>query len=290
MSKMKKYRLKGHETFIIREGWLGKGIYEVNKNSQVFKENYGADALGVGSNMAKAIRFWLKVANITEEDKKGVYLSELGEIIYKNDPYFEDYFSLWIVHCNIVCNREMATSWNLFFNEFENYTFTKEELAEFIKLKIEIIYKEENVSQRSAQDDANAIINMYIRLKEEIDPEDKKSSPFAEFGLLKRSAEKIQKEKANYKTLNEYVLLYNICEHIDEKTGISIDEILCGYNMPGKIIGINRIILNEYLDKLSYKGFLYVNRTAGLDMVYGVKKLKKEDVVKEYYKNNRQEM
>ena len=52
-----KYRFKGHESFILREGWLNKGLYEVDRNPKVFSENYGADALGVGPNMAKAIRY-----------------------------------------------------------------------------------------------------------------------------------------------------------------------------------------------------------------------------------------
>lgn len=40
-----KYRFKGHESFILREGWLNKGLYEVDRNPKVFSENYGADAL-----------------------------------------------------------------------------------------------------------------------------------------------------------------------------------------------------------------------------------------------------
>ena len=48
-------KLKGHETFALREGWLNKGLAKVDANPKVFYENYGADALGVGSNMAKAI-------------------------------------------------------------------------------------------------------------------------------------------------------------------------------------------------------------------------------------------
>lgn len=62
-----KYRFKGHESFILREGWLNKGLYEVDRNPKVFSENYGADALGVGPNMAKAIgtgsgqQSWLQI-------------------------------------------------------------------------------------------------------------------------------------------------------------------------------------------------------------------------------------
>ena len=70
-----KYRFKGHESFILREGWLNKGLYEVDRNPKVFSENYGADALGVGPNMAKAIRYWLRAAElVTDSPKTGVML------------------------------------------------------------------------------------------------------------------------------------------------------------------------------------------------------------------------
>ena len=39
-------KLKGHETFAIREGWLSKGLIEVDKNEKVFSKNFGADTLG----------------------------------------------------------------------------------------------------------------------------------------------------------------------------------------------------------------------------------------------------
>ena len=58
MTEKNKYRFKGHESFILREGWLNKGLFEIEKNAKVFSENYGADELGVGPNMAKSIRYW----------------------------------------------------------------------------------------------------------------------------------------------------------------------------------------------------------------------------------------
>lgn len=78
----RKYRLKGHESFILREGWLTKGIQAVEKDSGVFSKNAGADALGVGTNMAKSIRYWMKTAGVTMDvPQKGVQLTELGKII-----------------------------------------------------------------------------------------------------------------------------------------------------------------------------------------------------------------
>ena len=82
-----KYRFKGHESFILREGWLNKGLYEVDRNPKVFSENYGADALGVGPNMAKAIRYWLRAAElVTDSPKTGVMLTAIGQLILAHDP------------------------------------------------------------------------------------------------------------------------------------------------------------------------------------------------------------
>ena len=38
---MRKYRLKGHGGFFMREGWFAKGMTEVSENPRLFtKENY----------------------------------------------------------------------------------------------------------------------------------------------------------------------------------------------------------------------------------------------------------
>ena len=41
-----------------------------------------------------------------------------------------------------------------------------------------------------------------------------------------------------------------------------------GLNMPGKILNLNRIMVNDFLDTLQNKGYIIVNRTAGLDIIY----------------------
>lgn len=173
-------KLKGHETFAIREGWLSKGLIEVDKNEKVFSKNFGADTLGVGSNMAKAIRYWLKAGDFTEETGKSqVSLTEIGKIILKNDRYFEDIFPLEIFHVNLVHNRENATSWYLTFNKINAEEFDKDEL--FVLLENEIHKMGvEDFSVRSLQDDVNVLLNMYTREKtQDYDPEEKRISPFS---------------------------------------------------------------------------------------------------------------
>ena len=143
---------------------LTKGLIAVNDNPKVFSINSGADELGVGTNMAKAIRYWLKESGlIFEKPKTGAELSILGQIIYENDRYFEDDFSLWLVHVNLAMNCDNATSWYLFFNEIESEEFSKDELEKELKKSIMQYADMDSVPERSVSDDCNAIINMYYR-------------------------------------------------------------------------------------------------------------------------------
>jgi hypothetical protein len=49
-------RFGGHQTFSIREGWLFKGMRLLEGEPELFGSEYLQDYLGVGKNMAKAIR------------------------------------------------------------------------------------------------------------------------------------------------------------------------------------------------------------------------------------------
>ena len=205
-------KLKGHETFALREGWLNKGLAKVDANPKVFSENYGADALGVGSNMAKAIRYWLKAGKFMEEPpKEGAKLTDIGQIIFKEDKYLEDIFSLWIFHINLAGNEKLATSWYAFFNLINIDEFSKEDLMNIL---LEKLFE-----------------------KKEVD-------------------------------------------------SIGIDELLNSPMSPGRILNLKRMALNEYLDHLEGQGYLTVNRTAGLDMVYLKKKIELKEVVSNYYKKH----
>ena len=181
--KKKSIRFKGHETFTIREGWLNKGLTEIDKNPWVFHVNYGADDLGVGPNMAKAIRYWLKSAGLTiERPREGVMLSSVGQMILECDPYIEDNFTLWMIHCRIAANRGQATAWNLFFNRFNYEEFSREdfvaEMQEMALMAAEEIEPDKTVADSSVAGDCDAILHMYVKSREDNGtPEEKNISP-----------------------------------------------------------------------------------------------------------------
>ena len=59
-----KIKLKGHESFSIREGWITKGIFEIKNNSKLFSEKNLTDILGIGTNMVKSLKYWLITSGI----------------------------------------------------------------------------------------------------------------------------------------------------------------------------------------------------------------------------------
>ena len=46
-----KYKLKGNESFSVREGWLNKGLSALEIDPNLFSKTNAMDKLGVGSKM-----------------------------------------------------------------------------------------------------------------------------------------------------------------------------------------------------------------------------------------------
>ena len=289
----KSYKLKGHESFMIRDGWLTKGIIAVSKNERLFRNNAGADVLGVGTNMAKSIRYWMKAAKlVSDTPSKGVYLTELGKIIFKYDCYLEDEFSLWIIHSNIATNYELATSWYLFFNNINvTSSFTREELSVMLKDQFIESTGEQDPSERSIKDDCGVLLQMYSSGNEKnLDPEDKNISPFESLGLVQRVSGKYIKKRPQIDQIDSFAILYLIIDKLNTDGSMQIDYISDGENMPGKILNLNRIAVNYFLDDLQRKKYITVNRTAGLDIIYPnqSKEFQKEDLLRLYFERNSQ--
>lgn len=288
-----KYKLKGHESFVLREGWLTKGLSAVKKDSMVYRINSGADVLGVGTNMAKSIRFWLRALGLTKESQKnGITLTELGEVICSSDIYAEDLFTLWILHANIACNFDFATSWAIFFNRVNlSSEFSRDDMFSAMKDHIVQYTKEEELSERSIKDDCAAILSMYVKTGEPTDdPEDKRTSPFEELELVIQAGKKYKKGRPSFVSLTHLAFLYLIIDRLNEEESLQIDAIAEDDKMPGKVFNLTRIAINDYLDRLITDGYIKVDRTAGLDIVYpnSCKDMTQIDVVKKHFDGGRQ--
>ena len=292
-NKLSKVRLKKNESFNIREGWLRKGMKLLPDHPDLFSLDQAMQLLGVGSKMVKSIKYWLLTTGLAEERKvkskiELAITEELGVVINQYDPYFEDLFTLYILHANIASNIENATVWYLFFNKYNAKIFTKDDMQNVLENELKkMLVADITYSDSLFKDDCGSVLRMYAEDGDENDPEDNLSSPLSALGLLMKSQTKkglFEKTAPRYDKLDCLVILYIMLKNrVAGKNSISINELLDGENSAGKLLNLTRPRLNEYLDQLRAKGYITINRTAGLDMVYFDKEITTKQVLIDYY-------
>lgn len=281
-----KLKLKRHESFSVREGWLAKGIKNVKEYGNVFALQNATDILGIGTNMVKSLKYWMTATKLIEEKNREIMLSDFGSIINEYDPYLEDIFSWWLIHINMITNVDDAYIYNLFFNKCNIKTFTKRELYE--KLYALLTNEKLTFNENILQDEVNMIIKTYT-IDEKIDnPENNFICPLSELNLLKKvDRDTYEKNRPEIRNLPFGVVYYIICLLLDDRDNISIDELLKEENSPAKLLNMDKNLINEYLDEMKKNDLIIINRTAGLNMVYLKKKLSLNEIAEEYFKGDR---
>lgn len=275
-------RFRAHDTFFIRKGWLSKGMKYVAQNPDVFisKEDNPMDVLGIGANMVKALRYWLQAVGLTEEAAKGKRIQNftvLGEIIFKNDRYMEESGTLYLLHYKLATNKEEATAWYYFFNEFSMSEFSKEDFVTALHNYISMSGESEdkgNKAIRSLSDDFVCIINTYLsRYKlnqNKVAPENNIDCPLGELGLvdiLNREKRTYKKTVPSVSTFDPWIILAVIVDQADGRTEIGLNELLTAPCNIGRVFNLDAISMLELLRKVEKTGEIKIIRTAGLDII-----------------------
>ena len=286
-------KFRAHDTFFIRKGWLNKGLRNVNADAGVFMGSKGnpMDVLGIGANMVKALRYWLQAVRLTSEPASGrkeQTFTDFGNVVFENDPYIEEMGTLWLLHYQLASNKDEATAWYYFFNEFKASEFTKEDFVKQLSNYVRI--NGEEVSERSLEDDYNCIINTYVsRMKsnpEKVQPESNIDCPFGELGLIDiaNRKEKLYRKATPKKDLiHPLVVLAVILDQADGKEEIKISSIQNDPCNVGKIFNLDIITLTALLYKIELMGYIKVIRTAGLDVIRITKDTSFIECIKDYY-------
>ena len=286
-------KFRAHDTFFIRKGWLNKGLRKVKADGGVFMGPKGnpMDVLGIGANMVKALRYWLQAVRLTSEPATGRKIqsfTNFGNVVYENDPYMEEMGTLWLMHYQLASNKDEATAWYFFFNEFKGTEFSKEDFVKQMSNYIRL--NGEDVSERSLEDDYNCIINTYVsRVKsnpEKVLPESNIDCPFGELGLIDivNKKSKIYKKSLPKKDLiHPLVLLAVIIDQADGREEIKISSMQNDPCNVGKIFNLDIISLTSLLYKLELMGYIKVIRTAGLDVVRLIKNISFIECINDYY-------
>ena len=288
-------KFRAHDTFFIRKGWLSKGMRCVANAPDVFisREENPMDVLGIGANMVKALRYWLQAVGLTSEPKKGKHLqtfTELGKLIYKHDTYIEEMGTLYLLQYCLASQKEDATAWYFFFNEFSMSEFSREDFVAALQKYIKMEDSETEYAIRSLNDDFQCIINTYLpRYKSNparISPENNIDCPFGELGLV----DILNKRKKTYKksipasdTLNPYVVLAIIVDNSAGHKEITLNELLTAPCNIGKVFNLDSITMLDVLYRIEKIGLIKINRTAGLDVITLQEELSFLESVRRFY-------
>ena len=288
-------KFRAHDTFFIRKGWLSKGIRSVALKPDIFvdRNENPMDVLGIGANMVKALRYWLQAVGLTTEPSKGKRtqsLTALGQLIYSNDKYLEELGSLYLLQYKLASNKDDATAWYFFFNDFTMSEFSREEFVEALQKYIRMESGNNDYAIRSLNDDFACIINTYLpRYKtnaNRVSAENNIDCPFGELSLI----DVLNQRKKTYKkcipaseTLDPWILLAVIVDNAGGKKEIPLNELLTAPCNIGRVFNLDSITMLDGLYRIEKLGLIKINRTAGLDVIVLQSEFSFIECVENYY-------
>lgn len=288
-------KFRAHDTFFIRKGWLSKGMRCVVSTPDVFISHdvNPMDVLGIGANMVKALRYWLQAVGLTTESTKGKHLqhlTDLGKLIYANDKYIEEMGTLCLLQYRLASNKNDATAWYFFFNEFSMHEFSRDDFVEALQKYVKMNDTDTSYAIRSMNDDFQCIINTYLpRYKTnttKVSPENNIDCPLGELGLI----DVFNKRNKTYKksipasgTINPYIALSVIVDKANGRKEISLNELLTAPCNVGRVYNLDSIAMLDVLYQIEKKELIKINRTAGLDVITLQNDLSLIDCVKKFY-------
>ena len=265
-------KLKRHETFSIREGWIEKAINYVYENPFCFRKDDGPKILGMGTNMVKSLHYWVTASNLVQfHINTGATLTECGSLIYEFDQYLTNKFTWWIIHYNLSTNFNDAPVINKIFNSDLN-KFEKDFLTNSILNVLEKDYEIKSLG--SLESDVQIYLKSYFS-SDKSNPENNFNCPLSKLNLLDMVSKNVyEKEMPNTNDL-DFRIVYRClldCMDIDggnlSRAHFNVEDLYDKDNNPLKIFNLSKSALFYYLDVLKQKGYISLHKTAGLNTIY----------------------
>jgi hypothetical protein len=284
-------KIRAHETFCIRNGWLHKGVKNIVNNPRLFtdKDINPCDLLGIGSNMVKSLRYWMTAVGVMYEKQEGSQrfqcLTQLGKLIDKYDRYYEEDGTNWIIHYKLATNIDYATAWYWFFNEFRANIFDKklftDELTEYLKTTFNY-----DSSSKMIEDEFACVLHTYYSKEKEENPENTTGCPLTELHLIdvvKDGSNNDYRKTSPAKQAIHPIIAYAVVMDQYEKDEILISDLSdkkCGL---GKVFNLDKDTLFYLIEQLQKMGYISISRTAGLDVIRIKERISFYEAVERYY-------
>ncbi|MEB2492933.1 DUF4007 family protein [Peribacillus frigoritolerans] len=243
-----------HQTFHLRDKWLSKALKNIEENERFFYDDE-FEKVGLGKNMFPSLRFWAEATKIVVKREGKLHthkLSELGKLILKYDKIIQLNDTASILHYNLVSDKDVATTWNWFFNIYPEKISTKDEMLEALKIWVSE-NEEKNIAESSLKKDIDVLVRLYLFDQSNDDPEEVMNSPLNKLNLLTEREGYIQKKSPTLSDIGLTALMYVLLQYCNEKKidTITVNTIEKEKNLWGKVFNLNRRAIVSALEQLT---------------------------------------
>ncbi len=274
-----------HQTFYLREGWLFKGMRAIRdaeiegEQPTIFLDKDAPERLGIGRNMVYALRFWMQATGLATEQYEGRSVQRLtpfGQLVWEHDRYLEDDVTLWLLHYQLVCSREHATSWYWFFNHFSPTSFNDQTACNALQQWVTTIDLDRSIAVSSLKKDIACLLRTYLPDEKKRSPEDVKQSPLAQLRILARTTGQEKRyywQRANLAHLHPLAVLYVLQDRqeksLRKSNQLHLRDALYEPMNVGRVFNITTAGVTEMINLLKRDYYYNIDfvRTAHLDQI-----------------------
>lgn len=263
-----------HQSFFLRERWLGKGLRALVKNERFFFEDDAFEKLGLGKNMVQSLQHWLIAVGAVISEGTGkdrvLTFTKFGQWLLENDAALKYFDTVAMLHYNLTAEDEPSSTWYWYFNNYNEDISDKDEI--FNNLNEWVQEREIRVvSENSISRDVDCLLRMYSLDDEPDDPEEVISSPFSKLHLIKQRGGIWHKNEIKIPNDNVLFVKYALCSYAEknEQYEINLEDILNKAGLLGKIYNMNSSTIVQSLTRLEHDPFYKIEftRTNNLDVI-----------------------
>lgn len=255
-------KFSGHESFVIRYGWLPKLYDAVTASADVFSSDERAIlTLGLGRNMVKSIRFWGDALGLTEQAGRQVVTTGLAKRLLDpatgRDPYLEDVDSLWRLHW-LLTTRARLGAWSTFFLDMRDAIVPRQRLVTAVTGRAEAAGS--RISPNTAGAHVDILVRSYDAGRSDgvTVPEDALGCPLQELDLVREESvlgtPTLRLSRGPKPTLGIPAFAFAVHDFwtgtSPGSSAVSLRSLMLSRRSPGMVFALDEAGLHERLDAL----------------------------------------
>lgn len=273
--KHRKPKFSGHQTFVIRYGWIEKG-YRFVKTGLNFNSDDAIVDLGVGKNMVGSIRYWAEMTGMIEGSTPSDFAIKLLDEKEGWDPYLEDNNSYWLLHWKLNTNPEYMHSGMILFSHLRKPEFSKRDVAD-AAIRLLDAHDKKTPADSILNKDIDCYLRLYAGGRRKINKnEELIGSPLQELSLIQiiNDSDLYSFNIGTKPNLAPEIIGYTLWDYMRvlNKIAITINEALYREYSPGQIFMLDENSLVDAVEQLSndpkWSSHFGFSESAGIALIH----------------------